>query len=323
MARKSCPLEVKGGPSNKYGKISILIQAFISRSPIDSFSLVSDAAYISASLARIMRALFEICLRRGWCEMTSFMLDYCKAVDRQIWPHQHPLRQFDKDISLEKLRKLEEREADLDRLQDLPEKDIGVLIQYAPGGKLVKQYLAYFPWIQLSATVSPITRTVLKVDLVVSPEFIWKDRFHGAAQRWWILGEGSWSDKDSALWMLPCMTADLSGSLSKNGISNVHQLQVIPRSSLHSLIGNFPVHKLNQDLQRFPRVQLKDEAWWLVLCNTSTSELYAMKRVSFADRLVTRMELPPTSTTLRGVKLMVVSDCYIGVELEYPVDELV
>lgn len=77
------------------------LQLYISRGYIDAFSLVSDAAYISASLARIMRALFEICLRRGWCEMTLFMLDYCKAVDRQIWPHQHPLRQFNKDLSAE------------------------------------------------------------------------------------------------------------------------------------------------------------------------------------------------------------------------------
>lgn len=74
------------------------LQLFISRGSIDSFSLISDAAYISASLARIMRALFEICLRRCWCEMSSFLLDYCKAVDHQVWPHQHPLRQFDKDI---------------------------------------------------------------------------------------------------------------------------------------------------------------------------------------------------------------------------------
>lgn len=74
---------------------------YISRGYIDAFSLVSDAAYISASLARIMRALFEICLRRGWSEMTLFMLEYCKAVDRQIWPHQHPLRQFGKDLSPE------------------------------------------------------------------------------------------------------------------------------------------------------------------------------------------------------------------------------
>jgi len=77
------------------------LQLYISRGSIDSFSLISDAAYISASLARITRALFEICLRRGWCEMSLFMLEYSKAVDRQVWPHQHPLRQFDKDLSAE------------------------------------------------------------------------------------------------------------------------------------------------------------------------------------------------------------------------------
>lgn len=194
LLRSSCPLEVRGGPSNKHGKISILIQLYISRGSIDTFSLVSDASYISASLARIMRALFEICLRRGWSEMSLFMLEYCKAVDRQIWPHLHPLRQFDKDLSAEILRKLEERGYDLDHLQEMEEKDIGTLIRYAPGGRLVKQYLGYFPRIQLSATVSPITRTVLKLDLLIIPEFIWKDRFHGAAQRWWILVEDSEND---------------------------------------------------------------------------------------------------------------------------------
>ncbi|GAB4846226.1 activating signal cointegrator 1 complex subunit [Ancistrocladus abbreviatus] len=191
---RACPLEVKGGPSNKHGKISILIQLYISRGSIEAFSLVSDAAYISASLARIMRALFEICLRRGWCEMSAFMLEYSKAVDRQIWPYQHPLRQFDKDLSAEILRKLEERGVDIEHLYEMEEKDIGVLIRYVPGGKLVKQYLGYFPSVQLSATVSPITRTVLKVDLHITPDFIWKDRFHGAALRWWILVEDSEND---------------------------------------------------------------------------------------------------------------------------------
>ncbi|XP_074317082.1 DExH-box ATP-dependent RNA helicase DExH14 [Silene latifolia] len=191
---RDCPLEVKGGPSSKYGKVAILIQAYISRRPIDSFSLVSDAAYISASLARIMRALFEICLRRGWSEMTSFMLEYCKAVDRQIWPHQHALRQFDREISLEILRKLEDQGADLDRLYDMEEKDIGALIRYYPGGKVVKQFLGFFPMVQLSASVSPITRTVLKIDLLMTPDFTWKDRFHGTAQRWWILVEDSEND---------------------------------------------------------------------------------------------------------------------------------
>ncbi|KAH9722145.1 DExH-box ATP-dependent RNA helicase DExH14 [Citrus sinensis] len=140
---------------------------YISRGWIDTFSLVSDAAYISASLARIMRALFETCLRRGWCEMSLFMLEYCKAVDRQIWPHQHPLRQFDKELPAEILRKLEERGADLDRLQEMEEKDIGALIRYTPGGR---------------------------IGLAITPEFTWKDHFHGAAQRWWIIVQDSESD---------------------------------------------------------------------------------------------------------------------------------
>ncbi|AQL08745.1 DExH-box ATP-dependent RNA helicase DExH14 [Zea mays] len=194
LARKACPLEIKGGPTDKHGKISILIQVYISRAPIDSSSLHSDAQYISQSLARIMRALFEICLRRGWSEMSSLLLQYCKAVDRKIWPHLHPLRQFDKDLSPQVLWKLEERNVDLDHLYEMEENEIGALIRFSHQGKLVKQYVGYFPYVNLSATVSPITRTVLKVDLHITPEFVWKDRYHGMSERWWIIVEDSEND---------------------------------------------------------------------------------------------------------------------------------
>nr|CAB3501610.1 unnamed protein product [Digitaria exilis] len=194
LARKACPLEIKGGPTDKHGKISILIQVYISRAPIDSSSLHSDAQYISQSLARIMRALFEICLRRGWSEMTSLLLEYCKAVDRKIWPHLHPLRQFDKDLSPQILWKLEERNVDLDRLYEMDENEIGALIRFSHQGKLVKQYVGYLPYVNLSATVSPITRTVLKVDLHITPEFVWKDRYHGMSERWLIIVEDSEND---------------------------------------------------------------------------------------------------------------------------------
>ncbi|XP_016651849.1 PREDICTED: uncharacterized protein LOC103339988 [Prunus mume] len=49
----------------------------------------------------------------------------------------------------------------------------------------------------------------------------------------------------------------------------------------------------------FPKV--KNEAWWLVLANTSTWELYALIRVSFSDHLVTHMELPSVPKTLQIV----------------------
>ena len=37
---------------------------------------------------------------------------------------------------------------------------------------------------------------------------------------------------------------------------------------------------------------MKDEAWWLVLGNIKTSELFSLKRVSFSNALFTKMDLP-------------------------------
>ncbi|KAJ7519602.1 hypothetical protein O6H91_20G045600 [Diphasiastrum complanatum] len=191
LLHRSCPLEVRGGTDDKYGKINILLQVYISRGYLEGFSLIADSAYISASLGRIMRALFEICLRRGWCSMTSMLLEYCKAVDRRLWPHQHPLRQFDTILSPEVLYKLEVRGTDLDHLYDMDEKEIGALIRHPHGGKLVVQCLRNFPSITLSSNISPITRTVLQVSIIMLPTFEWKDRLHGSSLRWWIWVEDS------------------------------------------------------------------------------------------------------------------------------------
>lgn len=78
-----------------------LEQVYISRGYLEGFSLIADSAYINASLGRIIRALFEVCIRRGWCSMAALLLEYCKAVDHRVWPHQHPLRQFDSILSQE------------------------------------------------------------------------------------------------------------------------------------------------------------------------------------------------------------------------------
>ncbi|KAJ4847141.1 DExH-box ATP-dependent RNA helicase DExH14 [Turnera subulata] len=83
---------------------------------------------------------------------------------------------------------------------------------------------------------------------------------------------------------------------------------------------NYRQNRSRAFVPRFPK--LKDEAWWLVLGNTSTSELYALKRVSFPDRLVTHMELPTTVADFQGVKLMLISDCYLGFEQEHSIGQL-
>lgn len=42
-----CRLPVGGGVENSYGKINILLQTYISRGEVDSFSLISDLSYVA------------------------------------------------------------------------------------------------------------------------------------------------------------------------------------------------------------------------------------------------------------------------------------
>ena len=69
----------------------MLIQAYISRSRMEAFSLVADSNYIAASVVRICRALAELVLRRGWPGLAAAMLTLAKAAERRLWPQQHPL----------------------------------------------------------------------------------------------------------------------------------------------------------------------------------------------------------------------------------------
>lgn len=93
---------------------------------------------------------------------------------------------------------------------------------------------------------------------------------------------------------------------SKSAVLNI---RLEKANSKHSTVRAF--------VPRYPKV--KDEAWWLVLGNATTSELYALKRISFSDQMVTRMALPPTVTNLQDTKLFLVSDCYLGFEQEYSI----
>jgi len=48
--------------------------------------------YVTQSAGRIMRALFEICLKRGWAQLAEVMLNLCKMVEKRLWSSMTPLR---------------------------------------------------------------------------------------------------------------------------------------------------------------------------------------------------------------------------------------
>ena len=57
--------------------------------------------------------------------MAARLLTLCRSVDRQLWSFQHPLRQFEKQLSHEVLKKIEARKMDVHHLKDMTADEIG------------------------------------------------------------------------------------------------------------------------------------------------------------------------------------------------------
>ena len=65
------------------------------------FSIATDGYELS-----ILRAMFEICLKRGWAIPARAALDMCKMVEQRMWSSMTPLRQF-KGVPADVVRKAE------------------------------------------------------------------------------------------------------------------------------------------------------------------------------------------------------------------------
>ncbi|XP_039914764.1 activating signal cointegrator 1 complex subunit 3 [Hirundo rustica] len=189
-----CELPAPGGVENNYGKINILLQTYISRGEMDSFSLISDSAYVAQNAARIVRALFEIALRKRWPAMTYRLLNLSKVIDKRLWGWVSPLRQFSV-LPPSVLSKLEEKNLTVDKLKDMRKDEIGHMLHHVKIGLKVKQCVHQIPSIIMEATIQPITRTVLRVRLNIAPDFTWNDQVHGSVgEPWWIWVEDPTND---------------------------------------------------------------------------------------------------------------------------------
>ena len=56
-------------------------------------------------------------------------------------------------------------------------------------GKALHKLVHQLPRLELAAHVQPLTRTSLRVDLSITPDFAWDDKVHGAVEPFWVLVE--------------------------------------------------------------------------------------------------------------------------------------
>lgn len=182
------PIPVKENIEEPSAKVNVLLQAYISQLKLEGFALMSDMVFVTQSASRLMRAIFEIVLFRGWAQLADKCLSICKMIDRRMWQSMSPLRQFRK-MPEEIVKKIEKKNFPWERLYDLGPNEIGELIRVPKLGKTIHKYVHQFPKLGLSTHIQPITRSTLRVVLTITPDFQWDEKIHGMSEAFWILVE--------------------------------------------------------------------------------------------------------------------------------------
>ncbi|WAR22369.1 U520-like protein [Mya arenaria] len=184
------PIPIKESIEEPSAKVNVLLQAYISQLKLEGFALMSDMVYVTQSAARLIRAIFEIVLHRGWAQLTDKCLALCKMVQKRMWQSMTPLRQFKKVQGHEEVvKRIEKKNLPFERLYDLNHNEIGELIKMPKFGKTIHKYIHQFPKLELAVHILPITRSTLRIELTITPDFQWEDKVHGTSEAFWILVE--------------------------------------------------------------------------------------------------------------------------------------
>ncbi|KAI3970006.1 hypothetical protein MKW92_022713, partial [Papaver armeniacum] len=123
---------------------------------------------------------FHNCFKKRMAQVAEKALNLCKLVGKQMWNVQTPLRQF---------HGIPKRNFSWERYHDLSSQEIEKFTGQPQLGKLLHKYIHQFPKLNLATHIQPITRTVLRVELTITPDFMWEDRVHGYVEPFWVIAE--------------------------------------------------------------------------------------------------------------------------------------
>lgn len=171
-------------------KVNALLQVYIFRLNIEGSELISDIHFIKENGARLARAIHEIVLLKGYAHVAELSFDLCRKIDKRMTICHTPIKQFADDLNPETITKLERKSYITSELRLLkPDKLTELLRCDRSEGEKLYKLLKHLPKYRIEASVKPVSRSNLKIDMSIFPEFSWSDKYHGFNQRLWLLVE--------------------------------------------------------------------------------------------------------------------------------------
>ncbi|OJA16987.1 hypothetical protein AZE42_00549 [Rhizopogon vesiculosus] len=181
------PCDVRGKTDTNQGKVSILLQSYISRLPVEDFALVSDAAYVAQNGGRIARALLDIAISRKWARVAIVLMGITKAIEKRLWPFGEPLRQF--DLKAEIIYGLENsgEEYSPAELASMTAAELGKLVRLNERhGQALRTAARQFPMVKMTSSLRPLGSDVLRIVVSVTRDFDWSSKVHDSGEPFWL-----------------------------------------------------------------------------------------------------------------------------------------
>jgi activating signal cointegrator complex subunit 3 len=202
---------------DSYKKVMTLIQGYLSMQAYDNYSLVADTHYIVQNGTRILRCLYDICLKKNIAYLAMTVLKMSRFIENNIRDDLSCMRMFcyenvkrgilsirrgqdikDSKHFLEDLtcRKIEQKMYGENSNYNLfgsvsnmrEENDLGVMLKISHGEAYkLKRHLWSYPLLKVESSIRPIAQTILKVDLKVTPDFYYSKQFHLSKENFELL----------------------------------------------------------------------------------------------------------------------------------------
>lgn len=177
-----CPIPIPDGASDPKTKISVLLQAYISRLQLEGFALMADMIYVTQSAGRLLRAIHEITLKKRWSQLAFITLELCKIVEKRMWSTSSPFGQFG-DLALKEIIKATEA-SHLPFMSyfQLSAAELSEAINFKGHSLQAFNLLQQFPKISLECQAQPISPTMIRILIDVLPDWEWNPKVHGASE---------------------------------------------------------------------------------------------------------------------------------------------
>lgn len=189
------PIAIKEDVQDPRVKANILLQSYISRFSLEGFALNADMVYITQSAGRLLRAIYEIVLKKQWAQLTKITLDLCKMVERRLWLSNTPFRQFP-DCPPKAIKNAETSNLPWSSYFALTDpSEMAQAIRDDQSARKVFELVKKFPTLNVECNVQTITSSLLRFELDITPGWNWDYKLHSNTEQFLLLVEDTNGEK--------------------------------------------------------------------------------------------------------------------------------